>query len=250
MDVKKFVADLHDYLGQALSPLVARIKALEDRPAPVIPEAIKGEKGDKGDSVFVSQADLAEIVREYLTRNPPPKGEKGDPGASVKGDRGDDGSDAVIEHDQIVVACEEVHARTVDRFLVDFERRGRDAVDALVARAIDRLPVPKNGEDGVDGLGFEDLEFVYDGLRSLTIRAVRGDRVREKTFHMPIIIDAGFYRDGMTIAKGDAVTHDGSLWIALKDAPTEKPGYKATEDWRLAARKGRDGMDRVAASGP
>lgn len=46
---------------------------------------------------------------------------------------------------------------------------------------------------------------------------------------------AGMYR------RNNAVTHDGSLWIAVKDAPESKPG--SSDEWQLAVKAGRDGRD-------
>lgn len=48
----------------------------------------------------------------------------------------------------------------------------------------------------------------------------------------------GYWRDGMTARKGDACTHDGSLWVAVRDT-NEPPGH-GSPDWGLAARKGAD----------
>ena len=49
----------------------------------------------------------------------------------------------------------------------------------------------------------------------------------------------GTWVKGTTYAPGNAVTHDGSLWICV--APTKgKPGPSA--GWRLAVKKGRDGQ--------
>lgn len=42
--------------------------------------------------------------------------------------------------------------------------------------------------------------------------------------------------------KADIVTHNGNAWIALRDTKG-KPTVESKEDWRLFARKGRDGMD-------
>jgi hypothetical protein len=50
----------------------------------------------------------------------------------------------------------------------------------------------------------------------------------------------GAWQRAMTYGKGDAVTHAGSLFIALRET-TATPG-KST-DWQLAAKAGRDGKD-------
>ncbi len=49
-------------------------------------------------------------------------------------------------------------------------------------------------------------------------------------------------------ARGQAVTWDGSFWIAMKDDAAGKPGR--CDDWRLAVKKGRDGKDGKSIVGP
>jgi hypothetical protein len=50
----------------------------------------------------------------------------------------------------------------------------------------------------------------------------------------------GVYEPGKAYRRGAAVTHQGSLWIAMLDT-TSRPG--ASDDWRLAVKRGRDGKD-------
>lgn len=50
--------------------------------------------------------------------------------------------------------------------------------------------------------------------------------------------DAGVWRSTSSYAQGDAVTYDGSLWVAQVDEPG--PPGKDLAGWRLAVRKGRD----------
>lgn len=94
----------------------------------------------------------------------------------------------------------------------------------------------RDGNNGRDGADFTDCHIEYDGERTITIKGRGGDIVKT----MPIPLDKGYWREGMSSEKGDIVTHDGSAWIALKDTKA-KPGIEHKEDWRLFARKGRDG---------
>lgn len=48
----------------------------------------------------------------------------------------------------------------------------------------------------------------------------------------------GFWRDGQHAKRGDAYTHDGSLWWASRDTG-DRPCAESM-DWSLAVRKGRD----------
>jgi hypothetical protein len=51
----------------------------------------------------------------------------------------------------------------------------------------------------------------------------------------------GVYRLGRLYSEGSKVTHDGSLFIALKSTG-EVPG-NGSADWQLAVKRGRDGKD-------
>jgi hypothetical protein len=200
LDLEKFVAGLHDYIGKALRPIAERLASLEARPEPV---AIKGDQGEKGEP-----------------------GKDGEHGKSL----------TVADVEPLV---ESMHAR----WALDFERRAQGVLE----RAVDRLPKPENGKDGehgkdgADGLGFDDLTVEHDGERGFTIKFMRGDQVKAFAFSVPAVLDRGYWKDGVTVAKGDGMTHAGSYWIAQKDTST-KPDT-GNPDWRLAVKKGRDGKD-------
>jgi hypothetical protein len=91
---------------------------------------------------------------------------------------------------------------------------------------------------GSDGLGFDDLTVDYDGERTIALVFTKGKRVERKEIVLPIPVDRGVWREGETYQRGDAVTWGGNLSIAQRDT-TAKP--EASDDWRLAVRKGRDG---------
>jgi hypothetical protein len=86
----------------------------------------------------------------------------------------------------------------------------------------------RDGRDGIDGVGFDDLSAEYDGERTITLRAARGDNVKEWSWQMPVVIDRGVYRDGTQYEKGDATTFG--------------------DGWRLAVKRGRDGKDAKAST--
>jgi integrin beta 3 len=99
----------------------------------------------------------------------------------------------------------------------------------------------KDGAPGADGLGFDDFSVHYDGERTLTLRFVRGERVREFPVVAPWPLDCGVWRAERAHVRGDGVTHGGSWWIAQR-ATSAKPG-EGNDDWRLSVKKGRDGRD-------
>ncbi len=111
-------------------------------------------------------------------------------------------------------------------------------------KAIEAIPVPKNGLDGRDALDLDDLELIQseDG-RTVTLSFKRGDVVIEKSFIIPCIIDQGVWRHEKPYVKGDGVTFAGAYWIAKREQPG-KPGDG--DGWRLSVKKGRDGKDAVA----
>lgn len=51
----------------------------------------------------------------------------------------------------------------------------------------------------------------------------------------------GYWRDGMKAKRGEAFTHDGSVWWAVRN--TEDKPCNESPDWQVAVRKGRDGRD-------
>lgn len=166
LDVQKFVDGVHEYIGRALSPLAARVKAIEERqpergekgdpgrdgvgsPGPI------GERGEKGDSglsgkdgisVTGERGEKGERGQDGVGISGPigERGEKGDTVAGPKGDRGEPGADGrSLTLDDIKPLIESAF----NGWALDFERRAQD----LMQRAISALPVPKDGIDGVAG---------------------------------------------------------------------------------------------------
>lgn len=262
MDIEKMaqgvIKAVQQRIEKALEPVLERLKQLEDR-APEKgdpgekgdqgPQGEPGEKGDQGpagkdaDPVEVTTEDIMaaiksdpafmrEVVAEYFKENPPPAGEKGDPGpqgepgkAGERGEKGDPGAGAtgamIDKNGELIVTLSDGQ----------LQRCG--------------VVVGKDGENGKDGADLTELDFDYDGERTLSVKARGGEVV--KTYTLPIVIDKGYWREGTVAKKGDAWTHDGSLWIARRDTNT-RPSTQAKDDWRLGVRKGRDGAPGRDAS--
>ncbi|WP_334158491.1 hypothetical protein [Achromobacter insolitus] len=158
--------------------------------------------------------------------------------------------------DEAIKAISDEAQRRVEQALKDLPepKPGVGVAGAMIDRDGCLLLTLSNGEVkslgvvvGSNGADFTETSFDYDGERTLTIHGKSGSITK----HLPIPLDRGYYRDGMPIQKGDIVTHDGSAWIALKDTK-ERPGHDYKEDWRLLARKGRDGESivRKVTTGP
>lgn len=138
--------------------------------------------------------------------------------------------------------------------------RGEDGVAGPAGQKGDRgaqgEPGPEGksgpvGPPGRDGVGFDDIDVMYDGRRSLTIAFSKGDETKHWTFRIPVMIDAGVWKEAAYEA-GDCVTFRGHLWVAQKD--TDAQPDTAPAHWRMAIRKPRDGRDGKAGdrgpSGP
>jgi hypothetical protein len=106
-----------------------------------------------------------------------------------------------------------------------------------------------NGKDGADGLGFDDLIVTQDDERTLTIKAARGERVKEigkATF--PVEIYRGVFVESRQYERGDCATYGGSEWHC--NEPTDSKPGDGSKAWTLKVKKGRDGKDGRDAAGP
>lgn len=245
--LEKRIADMETkaigVIEQKAAPLTDRLNALEARQ----PE--RGEKGEQGeagapgrDAEPVAVADVvAELlttdqlatlvdlqveaaVAKYFEANPVQHGKDGAKGEP--GDRGEKGETGTAGADGVGLAGAMI------------DRDGNLIVTKTNGEAIPLgRVVGKDGAPGKDGADFSDVEFDYDGERGLIIRGKGGELVKR----LPIPIDRGYWRDGMKAERGDVVTQDGSAWIALKDT-SAKPCREQSDDWRMIARKGRDGL--------
>lgn len=129
----------------------------------------------------------------------------------------------------------------VAEWALDFERRAQE----LFQRAIERMPLPK---DGRDGFGFEDLDVTHDGDGNVTLLFKRGELEKAFTIRLPRQRFKGIYKQGEPYREGDDVTFDGSRYTALEDNPTDRPG--TGKGWQLSVKKGRDGKDLRPAEPP
>jgi hypothetical protein len=150
---------------------------------------------------------------------------------------------AFIERDgSLVITMSDGSTRSVGVVVGRDGQDGRDVdmatVQRQVAEAIAALPVPKDGQDGRDGLGFEHLKAEYDddGRLFLVFERAGVDPLR---VWVPGLVYRGVYREGIVYRKADAVTRDGSIWIAHEET-TDRPGDGKTV-WQLAVKKGTEG---------
>ena len=218
------VGAMKSALQSALAPVLARLKAVEERepqPGPTGEKGIDGAQGAPG----LDGKDGAN-GRDGVDGADGLPGEKGEPGApGAPGERGPEGPEG---------------------------KPGRDGRDGLPGVQGEKGLDGKNGRDGVDGqagkdgLGFDDLAVEHDGERGFTLRFTRGDQVKSFSFTVPALIYRSVYREGAAYAKGDVVTWAGSAW-ACHAATTTKPG-DGSKDWQLMVKRGDIGKPGLAGA--
>ena len=210
-------------MGDDLEEVIERrFKMFEDRPTSE--EVLKLAEG----ALHSTRASLLEqlqiAVVDLFKALPIP--EKGDAGPA-----GLDGKSVTVEDFRSLFEA------SYAKFELETERRIMDTIQ----RTLDRIPLPKDGKDGVDGLGFDDLDVVQTGERTLEVRFTQGERSKVYGFKFPWLLDQGVWKAETVYEKGDVVSWAGSSWIAQQDTPG-KPGLGGN-GWRLAVKSGRDGKD-------
>ncbi len=187
------------------------------------------------------------LVKAVKDGEPGPPGEVGPTGhvgaagaIGETGPAGKDGKDATVDTDAIVKAV---------LALIPAPRDGQPGVPGAPgvngrdgAKGADGLN-GKDGQDGkagLDGLGFDDLDVVFDETRGYIVQFKRGEVVKEFPIATPW--DAGIWESGKVYPKGAGLRRDGSWWIAQTQTSAQ-PGHDKT--WRLAVKKGTDGRQGV-----
>jgi hypothetical protein len=230
LDPVEFGKAMAAIVNEATAPLVKRIEELEAR------------QRENGDPALPVEIDVSDVVKEllasdgikqlvglevesFLTENPPPAGKDGEPGKD--GAPGEPGKSVTL--DDVSVFLEAAVAKHV----LDFERRASEKLD----KAIERIPVPKDGRDGVD---LTELSVDFDGERTVTVKG----RTGTVTKRVPIPLWRGYWSPDVVAEKSDILTHNGTAYIAIVDNPKCEPGVgKYDHEWKVFARKGRDGRD-------
>lgn len=157
-------------------------------------------------------------------------GQKGADG--VNGRDGKDGKDGEsVSAETVIASVSASFERRFSDMQLSWERQARDTFE----KAVDRIPIPKDGVNGKDALPVESIGIVQDG-RDVVIKL--GDT--KHVIKLDTVIDRGVWREA-EYEKGDAVTYGGSLWIAQDSGDHGAPG--TSKAWRLAVKKGRDGKD-------
>lgn len=191
---------------------------------------------DGKDGTSVTIDDVKPLIDELAKSIPLPK----DGRDGIDGKDGIDGVDGKsITFDEVEALVSKAIGEYQTKWALDMERRSQE----VFQRAIERIPVPKDGNDGRDAVDVDGFDVAQEG-KSMTLSLMRdGVVVSQKTVRIPGFEDRGVWRDGVDYEKGDGVSFGGSFFIAQKDQPEGKP--EQSKDWRCAVKRGRDGKDVV-----
>lgn len=241
-------ADL-DAVAQMIGEANTGVRVYFEQAIAALPKPERGEKGDKGDpgapgkdgkdglngrdgvdgksiSLDDIRACLADLVSEALARIPVPRNCVGGY-IDRRGHlflRFSDGSDSDLG---------EVAGK-------DGKDCDIELVRSQVAAFLATIEKPKDGKDGRDGVGFDDLQLDFDGERDVVLKFIRGEVAKVFNLHFPVPISKGVWREG-AYERGDMVQRDGSTWIAERDTKGQ-PGLPDS-GWKLSTKRGRDGKD-------
>lgn len=204
----------------------------------------KGERGERGE-----QGPAGEPGQRGEKGEPGIQGERGEPGQmGQKGDEGLPGRDGMPGEP----GRDAVHVEVLDGIdpAKKYQRGTFAAYRGGIVRSFKATePLPADGDLERAGWhvvvrGLADAELALsEDLRTVTLRlAYTGGEKVEKAVRSPAIIYRGIWVEG-TYSQGDAVTRDGSTWIAKSDTETV-PGADGSA-WQLAVKRGRDGRDGV-----
>ena len=209
LDPVEFGKAMAAIVNEATAPLVKRIEELEARPVEIdVSDVVKELLSADGIKQLVGLE-----VDSFLTENPPPPGK--------------DGKSVTLEDVSLFLDA------AIAKHVLDFERRANETL----AKAIDKIPEPKDGRDGVD---LTELSVDFDGERTVTVKG----RTGEVTKRVPVPLWRGYWSPGVVAEKSDILTHNGTAYIAIVDNPKCEPGVgKYDHEWKVFTRKGRDGKD-------
>lgn len=193
---KEVVDFVKGYLEREVTPLKAenetlkaRLKALEDRPAP---EVLKGDPGDSVDHGLLCETITAEVEKAVAAIRLPQDGKDA---ANIV--------EALKDSGELVLTLQD--GRLIRTGIRDGEK-GKDGF----------------GFDDMDAC-------VLDDDRTIELSFRRGAEEKAFTFKWPTVIDRGVWREGETYQRGDAVTWAGSLWIAQEETqekPDSGKGFR------------------------
>jgi Collagen triple helix repeat (20 copies) len=216
-------------ISKAMAPFAARLAELESR--------LPAEKGDTGEQGPQGEAGpRGETGAEGQQGRDGPAGPPGSVGPQgPPGERGETGAEGPRGSEGLPGPQGAVGAPGPQGPPGPSGERGSDGRDAADVALI-RYFVAEQIDVAVAERFEKWIMSSADGGR--TWKASFGGHTHE--IKTAFILDAGVWTAERTYVAGDAVTRDGSLWIAQRET-SEKPGK--SDHWRLAVKRGNDGRD-------
>ncbi len=207
---------------------------IESRIKELMPIAINGDKGEAGMNGKDADPVDYELIRKMI-----PEPVHGKDGKSIKGDPGENGTNGTNGEDgRDALEIDPLSSIDVTR---SYARRTYAIHKGGLWIARRSMPGIDSWECVVDGVDVDATRVdVSEDYRTLTFRFFSSGG---KEFHtvkdVPSMIWRGTYKSGNEYLRGDAVTWDGSTYHC-EVKTTNAPG---TDDWKLIAKRGRDGKD-------
>lgn len=174
-------------------------------------------------------APLMKRIEALESRPMPEKGEKGDPGESIRGETGIGVAGALIDRSGVLVlTLSDGTTRDLGPVVGKDGQDGKDGADGLP------------GEPGKDGFSLTDFDanVSEDGRTILLSFEQESDRF-EVEMKFPVPIYRGVFKEGQEYEAGDMVTWGGSVWHC-QEKTADKPD---AGPWKLAVKKGQNGKD-------
>jgi hypothetical protein len=273
-DVKDAMDTAHAAIVDAVKDTVdpefleEQLKQFGDEIRASIPEAIKGEKGEKGDA--------GERGEKGDAGPPGEKGEKGDPGeqgipgatgpAGPPGMPGSDGVPGPAGKSVTKEAVELMVNAAVEKRMeglklptpmdidiihgIDESKSYPRSTYASYKGGLWKADQQTNGMDGwrcvVNGFtGNIDFEMQSPRDFKVVLHKSHGDP-EVANIKIPSLLYRGVYNESEldSYEQGDVVSANGSGWIAIAK-PKKAPGMGSSEEtgWQLAVKRGRDGKN-------
>jgi hypothetical protein len=251
IDIEKLIDGIHSYIRDGVSPLVARIKALEDRPIPepvkdvppidldllaikaaaLVPKPMDGRDGKDGRDAII---DIDDIVRQSIALIPAPvAGRDGKDGANgtngkdgALGRDGKDGADGMHGKDGAPGAAGQDGAPGRDGENGQKGDAGQDGIDGNDGK--DGAP----GRDGNDGTDGKDCDYaIVAKMVGDAIERAMPDIIAKAVALLPIPAPG---RDGRDGVKGDP-GRDGDDGFSPDDLTVESIDGGRTIEFTLRA---------------
>ncbi len=206
--------------GKDADPAI--IKQMVTEAVATIPPA---KNGKDGATIEELRPVIDETVAKAVSAIPIPKDGKNGLDA-VKFLRGDKGN--------LIVTMS--NGTVEDLGAIDGKAADMEAVERSIAEKVAAIPIPK---DGVDGVGFDDLNDIEEDDGRFIVRQVfhAGKMVKETRIQTKVALYRGIHDQARTYLPGDQVSRGGSQW----HCHTECKGAFNGDNWVLAVKKGRDG---------